>query len=537
MIGPLLVASTNIYLSQDAVRFQNGRNINVVLCAGADVCYSIVFLGRLISYHLVVRFLSEMSNYNVTALKENLPRASGMFGICARNGIMPIQGKGKSGTLAVRDMTVPVRAKAGMSGLASTQRTVLKEIQTKAVSANVGTLCKEVTNISIRPRQENTQKCLPVKVLKPLQEKYKRPLQEKVTVNRPVQDKLKVSVRLEDKNRAKIDRKVTKDTKVIAAPSASAAAKQEESSAKVDRSNGPETEPLEESKLLPYSAVLLPTDVEDIDTDDRENLILVSDYVDDIYKYLRELEVKYAVKSDFLKDSKVTPRMRTILVNWLIDVHKDFHLIAETLYLAVDILDRFLQEYKMVNEKNLQLVGSTAMFLASKYEEMLPPEISDFVYISQKTFCKQEMIGMEFTMLQVLGFALGRPSPMHFLRRFSKAAKATSELHTLAKYAQELCLIQYNMCSVPPSLCAAAALYVALYATSPAGGRGLWSHTLQHYTQYEEAAVLPVARKMAAIMLAAKTSKFQAVFMKYCSPKFGKIALQVDRARLNTLAS
>ena len=71
----------------------------------------------------------------------------------------------------------------------------------------------------------------------------------------------------------------------------------------------------------------------------------------------------------------------------------------------------------------LQLVGVTAMFLASKYEEMYVPAIDDFVYMTDNTYTKHEIRQMEINILKTLNFLLCKPLPLHFLRRFSKAGQ------------------------------------------------------------------------------------------------------------------
>lgn len=79
-----------------------------------------------------------------------------------------------------------------------------------------------------------------------------------------------------------------------------------------------------------------------------------------------------------------------------------------------------LQQDHPVPKKQLQLVGVTAMFLASKYEEMYPPEISDFAYVTDRAYTTAQIRDMEMTILRVLKFKLGRPLPLQFLRRASK---------------------------------------------------------------------------------------------------------------------
>ena len=102
---------------------------------------------------------------------------------------------------------------------------------------------------------------------------------------------------------------------------------------------------------------------------------------------MRQLEREMSVRPHYMtaatssstSGAKVSlkPRMRNLMVDWLVDVHQQFSLLQETLFLAVAILDRFLQvKAKNLSTKQLQLVGVTAMFVASKYEEMYPPELS-----------------------------------------------------------------------------------------------------------------------------------------------------------------
>jgi len=82
---------------------------------------------------------------------------------------------------------------------------------------------------------------------------------------------------------------------------------------------------------------------EDIDEQDKGNPILVSLYTNDIHEYLRSLEHKFPIKEGYLIGQEVTPKMRSVLVDWLVEVHQQFRLMQETLYLTVAIIDRFLQ--------------------------------------------------------------------------------------------------------------------------------------------------------------------------------------------------
>jgi len=286
--------------------------------------------------------------------------------------------------------------------------------------------------------------------------------------------------------------------------------------------------------------------VDNIDKDDVENPQLVVEYVNEIYAYLRQLETIQDVREDYLNKSTGTtilPKMRTVLVDWLIQVHSQFNLLQETLYLTVAILDRFLQENACkVERKQLQLVGVAAMFIASKYEEMYAPEIGDFVYITDRAYTEPQIREMEMKILATLNFDLGRPLPLHFLRRNSKAGNVDALTHTLAKYAMELTLVDYKMAHIKPSVIAASALALSLKVledrnrtheeekTKPISE--MWNSTLVHYTTYTFDMISDSVEKLAALMLttskASANSKNMAVRKKYEDKKLSKIALLAE---------
>lgn len=118
---------------------------------------------------------------------------------------------------------------------------------------------------------------------------------------------------------------------------------------------------------------------------------------------------------------EVNQKMRAILVDWLIEVHHKFELSPETLYLTVNIVDRYLAS-KMVVRRELQLLGISAMLLASKYEEIWAPEVNDFVCISDRAFSHQQVLLMEKKVLGGLEWNLTVPTPYVFLVRFIKAS-------------------------------------------------------------------------------------------------------------------
>ncbi|CAJ1070833.1 G2/mitotic-specific cyclin-B1 [Xyrichtys novacula] len=270
-----------------------------------------------------------------------------------------------------------------------------------------------------------------------------------------------------------------------------------------------------------FSDVILNTAVRDVDADDYNNTMLCSEYVKDIYKYLRQLEVEQDVRASYLQGQEVTGNMRAILIDWLVQVNLKFRLLQETMYMTVGIIDRFLQEHP-VPKKQLQLVGVTAMFLASKYEEMYPPEISDFAYVTDRAYTTAQIRDMEMTILRVLKFKLGRPLPLQFLRRASKIYEVTAEQHTLAKYLLELTMVDYEMVHFPPSMVASAALALTLKILDA----GEWDVTLQHYMDYTAESLIPVMSHIAKNVVKVNDglTKHVAIKGKYSTSKQMRIA-------------
>jgi hypothetical protein len=152
--------------------------------------------------------------------------------------------------------------------------------------------------------------------------------------------------------------------------------------------------------------------------------------------------------------------MRDILIDWLIEVHYKFRLLPETLFLAVNIIDRFLS-LRVVSLQKLQLVGLTSMFIAAKYEEVIAPSLQNFLYMADGGYTDEEILKAERYILQVLDFGLHYPNPLNFLRRCSKADNYDIQTRTLAKYLMEIALVDHRFLEFKPSMVAGAALFLA----------------------------------------------------------------------------
>ena len=201
--------------------------------------------------------------------------------------------------------------------------------------------------------------------------------------------------------------------------------------------------------------------VEDLDKEDMDDPLMVAEYVVEIFDYLKDLEVATQPNADYMDHQEdLEWKMRGILVDWLIEVHTRFHLLPETLFLAVNIIDRFLST-KVVQLDRLQLVGVTAMFIASKYEEVLSPHVANFKHVADDGFSEQEILSAERYVLTALNYDLSYPNPMNFLRRISKADNYDIQTRTLGKYLMEISLLDHRFMHYLPSHVAASSMYLA----------------------------------------------------------------------------
>lgn len=204
---------------------------------------------------------------------------------------------------------------------------------------------------------------------------------------------------------------------------------------------------------LSHTSRMLIDHVDDIDSLDNDNIFLLSEYVCDIYNYLQELEVRYPIQEGFLAEHvEINARMRATLIEWINEVHFQFKLLPETYFMSVGLIDRYLQTAPQLSRKHLQLVGTAALFVASKYEELYPPLLEDFVYITDNTYSMRQLIEMEKQILKALNFELCPPVSILFLRRYSKAARSDPSTHLLAKYFIELATVDYTLSHHPTSM-------------------------------------------------------------------------------------
>ncbi|XP_075972237.1 cyclin-A1-like [Anticarsia gemmatalis] len=281
---------------------------------------------------------------------------------------------------------------------------------------------------------------------------------------------------------------------------------------------------------------------------DREMFFHVVEYRQDIYEYMKEIEVKNRANPRYMrKQPDITHMMRSILIDWLVEVCDEYGQQSETLHLAVSYVDRFLSYMSVVRTK-LQLVGTAATYIAAKYEEVYPPEVSEFVYITDDTYTKREVLRMEHLILKVLSFDLSTPTSLAFLSHYCISNGLSKRTFHLAAYLAELCLLEADpYLQFKPSIIAASALATARHCLicekcsgddgvkgdtrdgkeariNPACAATAWPAALVSCSGYTMSDLEACMRELARTHSHAASQPYQAIPDKYKSNKFEAVS-------------
>ncbi|XP_045215564.1 cyclin-O protein B-like isoform X2 [Mercenaria mercenaria] len=186
------------------------------------------------------------------------------------------------------------------------------------------------------------------------------------------------------------------------------------------------------------------------------------DYVSEIYLHRLSLEEKYHVPACLDNQPEVSTGVRRVLIQWLTSVHHSLKLCQDTLYLAVNIIDRVL-DVMQVSRDCLELLGVTCLLVASKQNEICPPEIHELLEKCEDTFTREQVKQLEMIVLMATSFDLLAPTVQQFLEYFASfclAMCAADEEQTyrmaraVGRCLLELTLQDYEFCQFRPSLLA-----------------------------------------------------------------------------------
>lgn len=260
---------------------------------------------------------------------------------------------------------------------------------------------------------------------------------------------------------------------------------------------------------------------DDLDAGDFDDPTMVSEYAAEIFQYLYELELKYMPDHTYMS---IQPELewstREVLMDWIIDTHAKLRLLPETLFLACNIIDRFMS-VRSVTVNKIQLVGITSLLIAAKYEEVFPPAAKYFSYLTSGNFDEEDILDAERFILQVLEYELSYPNPLNYLRRISKADDYDVRTRSFGKYLLEVGIMEHRLLKFPPSHVAAAAMYLSRRVV----GKDEWDANLEHYSgDLPESSLMEIVQIMVQYLVQ-NTVTHDALFKKYASKRYFKASI------------
>lgn len=255
--------------------------------------------------------------------------------------------------------------------------------------------------------------------------------------------------------------------------------------------------------------------------DEPANPQLVSEYANEIFNKLFRDEATHIPRANYMESqSDINPKMRAILIDWLVEVHMKYKLRPETLFLTVNLIDRYLTRMPVMR-KRLQLVGVVAMFIAAKFEEIHPPEVADFVYITDSAYTKEDILTMECQMLTTINFQVVVPTASHFMDRLQNINRCDVAHREVAQYLVELALLHLPMIRHTPSRIVSAAL---LLSNELMGRASAWPPVMEQHSRHTEQQLRECANEFRVLLENAPGHWLQAVQKKYSLPQHQSVA-------------
>lgn len=280
----------------------------------------------------------------------------------------------------------------------------------------------------------------------------------------------------------------------------------------------------------------------EFDSANKQDIQFVHEYISDIYSnYILSQHVNIPPIGFLKTQSCINEKMRSILVDWIIEIHYKFNLIEETLFLSVNILDRFLSK-KQVGKKMLQMLACACILISSKYEEIYPPECRDFIYISENSFSVDDLKRLESDVLITLEYELIHVSALQFLNRLYLVSsknknpvllldkhKSTREnptedekIYFLSLYLLEMTLLDYSMLGFSNlnKSCACLLLARLIMEIKPP-----WTEELNYHTSLDYQSLELIVNKIKALSLKMNFSNLSSLKSKFNSRSFLSISI------------
>ena len=268
------------------------------------------------------------------------------------------------------------------------------------------------------------------------------------------------------------------------------------------------------------------------DTSKVTNVQIPKDYLNIIYyNLLKEEEKGIEPKPDYTymkRQKEINDKMRSILVDWIIDVHFKFGFTDETLFMTISIIDRYLS-VTQITRSNFQLLGITALMIACKHEEIDLPKIDDFIYITDNAYVKDEVIKIENDVLSKLNFSFLYPSPIKFFEYLSFHFNFTKKHHMMGKYLMESFLLDVKNAKYKPSIISCACAYIVMKFFKMSNYHESYHKKFYNFGEnlekYTESNIKECAKDICLFVDNINKTNYQACVKKYSKPEQENVAI------------
>ena len=195
----------------------------------------------------------------------------------------------------------------------------------------------------------------------------------------------------------------------------------------------------------------------------KKNISITNEYLIDILNDYKSTTKNFIINENYMNNQiDINKKMRKILINWLIEVHLKFKLKENTLFLSINLIDNFLSKNNNLNRKFLQLVGISSLLIASKYEEIFPPKINDFIFICDNAYNKNEILNMEKLILNSIDFNINFPTIFNFFEIYNQFFIFDKKIYFFCLFIIELTLLEIKFLNYSADEICASAIYFSM---------------------------------------------------------------------------
>jgi cyclin B len=206
----------------------------------------------------------------------------------------------------------------------------------------------------------------------------------------------------------------------------------------------------------------------------------------------------------FALQTDMSPRIRAVLVDWIIEIHLKYKMQPLTLWMIINVFDRFLATTFM-SRNRLQLAAIVSLFICCKFEEVHTPDVKDCLFLTDNTYTRADIVLTEAMILHAINYEMTVPTPYHFLIRIFRRIKASDRLKSICYYIAERNLHECDILEISPRIYASACVLAGLYtlysnfeeSVSP---KELWTDILHEESGLTLDEILSCSKQLLVIM-------------------------------------